>query len=155
VYDENQSIPGDYFMAFHSSIGQIRRGNMKKIAGIIVIFLVAAAIMANAEDAPVSPFVGTWGGQWVDLTGRNKQRIVGTIKLMGDGKGGVLVESWESGGKKINLKTPPKVDQNSPNELLILWPNGNKTTLRLDGSVIRAENFPVGGVPWNGTFQKE
>ena len=67
-----------------------------------------------------------------------------------------MVESWESGtGKKINLQTPPKVVQNSPDELLIYWPNGNKTTLKLEGSVIRAENNPVGGRPWVGTFFKE
>ena len=128
---------------------------MKKLACIIFIFLVAIAIVANAEETLISPFIGTWGGQWADSTGRNKQRYVGTIKLIGDGKGGVIVESWESGGRKINLKTPPRVVQNSPDELLILWPNGNKTTLKLEGSVIRAENNPVGGIPGYATFQKE
>ncbi len=128
---------------------------MKKLACITFIFLVAIAIVADAEEASISPFIGTWGGVWADLTGYSKQKNVATIKLIGDGKGGVIVESWESGGKKINLKTPPKVVQNSPDEILILWPNGNKTTLKHEGSVIRAENNPVGGRPWSATFQKE
>jgi hypothetical protein len=128
---------------------------MKKLVCITIIFLVAIAIVANADETPISPLIGKWGGVWVDSTGRNKQTLVGTIKLIGDGKGGVIVESWESGGKMINLKTPPKIVQNSPDELLILWPNGNKTTLKLDGSIIRAENIPGNGVPWKATFQKE
>jgi hypothetical protein len=128
---------------------------MKKLAYIIGIVLVALVMAANAEEASISPFIGTWGGQWADMTGKNKQRTVATIKLIGDGKGGVIVESWESGGKKVNLKNPPKVVQNAPDELLILWLNGNKTTLKLDGSIIRAENQPVNGAPWNATFQKE
>ena len=129
---------------------------MKRSAWIILIFLFATGIAANAEEVPTSPFIGTWGGKWADLTGQKKETFIGTIKLNGDGKGGIIVESWESGtGKKINLQTPPKVVQNSPDELLILWPNGNKTTLKLEGSVIRAENNPVGGRPWVGTFFKE
>jgi hypothetical protein len=128
---------------------------MKKLACITFIFVVAIAIVANAEEAYISPFIGTWGGQWEDKIGRNKQITAATIKLIGDGKGGVIVESWESGGKMINLKTPPKVAQNSPDELLILWPNGSKTTLRLDGSVIRAQHNPVSGSLWFATFQKE
>jgi hypothetical protein len=129
---------------------------MKKLACTIGIVLVAfAAVTAKAEEASISPFIGTWGGAWTDMTGKNRNRIVGTIKLIGDGKGGVIVESWESGGNKLNLKNPPKVVQNAPDDLLILWPNGNKTTLKLDGSVIRAENQPVNGPPWSATFQKE
>ncbi len=128
---------------------------MKKLACMTFIFIVAIVMVANAEETSISPFVGTWGGVWADSTGYSKQKIIGTIKLIGDGKGGVIVESWESGGKKINLKTPPKVVQNSPDELLLLWPNGNKSTLKLDGPVIRAENNPVGGRPWVATFQKE
>ena len=128
---------------------------MKKLVWITITFLVGMAMVANAEEAAVSPFIGTWGGQWADRTGFNKKRIVGTIKLIGDGKGGVLVESWESGGKMINLKVPPEIEQKFPDEVLILWPNGNKTTLKLDGSVIRAENIPASGIPWYATFQKE
>jgi hypothetical protein len=148
-------VDGEYFIKFNSLIGQIGGGHMKKLAGATFIFLVTIAIMANADEPPISPFMGTWGGVWADSTGRNKQTHVGTIKLIGDGKGGVIVESWESGGKMINLKTPPKIVQNSPDKLLILWPNGNKTTLKLDGSIIRAENIPASGVPWKATFQKE
>ncbi len=128
---------------------------MKKLACIIGIVLVAFAVAAKAQEASISPFIGTWGGQWTDKTGRNKQGHVGIIKLIGDGKGGVIVESWESGGRMLNLKNPPKVVQNAPDDLLILWPNGNKTTLKLEGSLIRAENQSVSGVPWNATFQKE
>ena len=127
---------------------------MKKLACIIGIVLVAIAVTANAEESSISPFIGTWGGQWKDTTGRNKQTTAGTIKLIGDGKEGVIVESWESGGKKFNLKNPPKVVQNAPDELFVLWPNGNKTTLKLEGSVIRAETL-ANGNPWNATFQKE
>ena len=91
---------------------------------------------------------------WKDTTGRNKQTTAGTIKLIGDGKEGVIVESWESGERSLILKNPPKVVQNAPDELFVLWPNGNKTTLKLDGSVIQAETL-VNGIPWNATFQKE
>jgi hypothetical protein len=128
---------------------------MKKLACIIGIVLVAFAVAAKAEEASISPFIGTWGGAWTDMTARNRNRIVTIIKLIGDGKGGVIVDSWEAGGKQLNLKNPPKVVQNAPDDLLILWPNGNKTTLKLEGSVIRAENQPVNGPPWSGTFQKE
>jgi hypothetical protein len=146
-------IPNKYFIKFDSPI--LLGGNMKKLGWITLIFLVGMAMVANAEEAAISPFIGTWGGQWADRTGYSKKRIAGTIKLIGDGKGGVLVESYESGGKTINLKVPPKVEQNSPDKLLILWPNGNRTTLKLDGSVISAENIPASGVPWYATFQKE
>jgi hypothetical protein len=129
---------------------------MKRTAALAFIFLFVVTLAAYAEEAPVSPFIGTWGGKWTDPSGQNKVTFVGTIKLNGDGQGGVIVESWETGrGKKLNLQNPPKVIQNSPNELLILWPNGNKTTLKLEGSNILAENNPVGGRPWFGTFFKE
>jgi hypothetical protein len=128
---------------------------MKKLACIIGIIFIAIAVAAKAEEASISPFIGTWGGQWADMTGKNKQRHVGIIKLIGDGQGGVIIESWESGGRKLNLKNPPKVVQNAPDELIVLWPNGNKTTLTLDGSLIRAENRPVSGSPWDATFQRE
>jgi hypothetical protein len=150
------SIPGGYFKKFNSPIYQIGGGNMKKLTCVTFIILVAIATVANAEEAPISPFIGTWGGRWADPTGQKKETFVGTIKLNGDGKGGIIVESWESaGGKKINLETPPKVVQNSPDEILILWPNGNKTTLKLNGSVIRAENNPVNSRPWSGVFNRE
>jgi hypothetical protein len=53
------------------------------------------------------------------------------------------------------IKNPPKIDQSSPNETFIFWPNGNKTSLKLEGSTIKAEHNPVGGSPWSGTFFRE
>jgi hypothetical protein len=40
------------------------------------------------------------------------------------------------------------------NRHFVLWPNGNKTILKLEGSVIRAETL-ANGISWNATFQKE
>jgi hypothetical protein len=129
---------------------------MKKFAGAIVLILLAIAMVTNAEEGAVSPFVGTWGGQWADATGFKKEKFLGSFTLVGDGKGGVILQSWiNSEGKSINLKNPPKIEQSSPNELLILWPNGNKTKLKLDGAIIRAENNPVGSRSWAGTFFRE
>jgi hypothetical protein len=129
---------------------------MKRIAALAFIFLFVLTLAAYAEEAPISPFIGTWSGRWSDPTGQKKETYVGTLKLKGNGQGGVMVESWETGtGKKLNLKNPPKIVQDPPNEILILWPNGDKTTLKLEGSIIKAENNPVGGRPWFGTFFKE
>jgi hypothetical protein len=129
---------------------------MKKIAGAIIFILLAITMVTNAEEGAVSPFVGTWGGQWADDTGFTKQRFVGSFTLAGDGKGGVILESWITiGGKNLNLKNPPKIEQSSPNEILILWPNGNRTYMKLEGSTLRAEQKPVSGRPWTGTFFRE
>ena len=129
---------------------------MKKLVCGIIFFLLAVTAMVSAEEASQSPFIGSWGGQWSDMTGFTKQRFIGGFSFTGDGKGGVVLQSWTTiAGKSLDLKKPPVIEQRSQDELLIIWPNGNKTSMKLDGSEIRAENNPVGGRPWVGTFFRE
>jgi hypothetical protein len=129
---------------------------MKKLVCCIIFFLLAATAMVSAEEASQSPFIGAWSGQWVDMTGFTKLRHGGSFSFIGDGKGGVILQSWTTiAGKSIDLKKPPVIEQRAQDELQILWPNGNKTSMKMDGGTIRAENNPVGGRPWTGTFFKE
>jgi hypothetical protein len=129
---------------------------MRKLIFTIILFLGVISIVAYAEEASQSPFIGSWEGQWSDMTGFTKLRFPGSFSFVGDGKGGVILQSWvNSSGKSLEIKKQPMIEQRSQDELLIVWPNGNKTSFKLDGSVIRAENNPVSGRPWVGTFFRE